>query len=50
MGLLDENRPATLRTNLVTGETTPPRDAVGVGARLREGDWFIEPFRRPRIW
>jgi xanthine dehydrogenase accessory factor len=46
--LLDENRPATLRTNLVTGETvvaegTPP----GSELARREGDWFIEPFRRP---
>jgi xanthine dehydrogenase accessory factor len=45
---LSENRPTTLRTNLVTGEAelsegTPP------GAELahRAGDWFIEPFRRP---
>jgi xanthine dehydrogenase accessory factor len=46
--LLDDNRPATLRTNLVTGEAsvsegTPP----GSELAQREGDWFIEPFRRP---
>ena len=46
--LLDDNRPATLRTNLVTGqatlsEGTPP----GTELARREGDWFIEPFRRP---
>jgi len=46
--LLDDNRPATLRTNLVTGlsslsEGTPP----GSELARRDGDWFIEPFRRP---
>src|SRR3989449_1102404 len=48
MGLLDENRPATLRTNLVTGETTATAGTPS-GSELarREGDWFIEPFRRP---
>jgi len=45
---MDENRPATLRTNLVTGEallesgTTP-----GTELARRDGDSFIEPFRRP---
>src|SRR5260370_18677713 len=48
IGLMDENRPATLRTNLVTGEAvlesgTPP----GTELARRDGDWFIEPFRRP---
>src|SRR5260370_2504697 len=48
MGLMDENKPATLRTNLVTGEAvlesgTPP----GTELARRDGDWFIEPFRRP---
>ncbi|OLC26622.1 MAG: hypothetical protein AUH40_03360 [Chloroflexi bacterium 13_1_40CM_65_17] len=48
MELLDENRPATLRTNLVTGETTATAGTPS-GSELarREGDWFIEPFRRP---
>jgi xanthine dehydrogenase accessory factor len=46
--LLDRNRPATLRTNLVTGEATVS-DGTPPGSELarREGDWFIEPFRRP---
>ena len=46
--LLDENRPATLRTNLVTGETVVA-EGTPSGSELarREGDWFIEPFRRP---
>ena len=48
LGLMDENKPATLRTNLVTGEAvlesgTPP----GTELARRDGDWFIEPFRRP---
>jgi xanthine dehydrogenase accessory factor len=48
MKLLDENRPATLRTNLVTGETTL-EEGTPSGSELarREGDWFTEPFRRP---
>src|SRR3989475_9912488 len=48
MELLDENRPATLRTNLVTGETTATAGTPS-GSELarREGDWFIEPVRRP---
>ena len=46
--LLDENRPFTLRTNLVTGEATIS-DGTPSGSELarRDGDWFIEPFRRP---
>src|SRR5712664_3107411 len=46
--LLDENRPATLRTNLVTGEATVS-EGTPAGSELarREGDWFVEPFRRP---
>src|SRR6267378_853895 len=48
LSLLFENRPATLKTNLGTGE---PELAEGVlsGSELdhRRGDWFIEPFRRP---
>jgi xanthine dehydrogenase accessory factor len=48
MALLRADRPATLRTNLVSGEAElisgSPR-----GAELahREGDWFVEPFQRP---
>lgn len=46
--LLDENRPATLRTNLVTGEATLS-EGTPSGSELarRDGDLFIEPFRRP---
>jgi xanthine dehydrogenase accessory factor len=46
--LLEENRPATLRTNLVTGEAAVA-EGTPSGSELarREGDWFIEPFRRP---
>jgi xanthine dehydrogenase accessory factor len=55
--LLDENRPATLRTNLVTGEATVS-EGTPAGSELarrerraRAGrtseDWFVEPFRRP---
>ena len=48
IGMLETNAPATLRTNLVTGETalvegTPP----GVELARRDGEWFTEPFRRP---
>jgi xanthine dehydrogenase accessory factor len=46
--MLNRNEPATLRTNLVTGEAevvrgTPP----GTELARRDGDLFIEPFRRP---
>ncbi len=57
IGLMDENRPATLRTNLVTGEavlesgTPPGTELARRERRTRAGrlldDWFIEPFRRP---
>jgi xanthine dehydrogenase accessory factor len=48
LGMLEKNEPATLRTNLVTGESvlvegTPP----GTELARRDGDWFVEPFRRP---
>lgn len=48
LGMLEKDEPATLRTNLVTGESvlvegTPP----GTELARRDGDWFIEPFRRP---
>ena len=48
LGMLEKDEPATLRTNLVTGEAelvegTPP----GTELARRDGDWFIEPFRRP---
>jgi xanthine dehydrogenase accessory factor len=46
--LLDENRPATLRTDLVTGEATLS-EGTPSGSELarRDGDLFVEPFRRP---
>jgi xanthine dehydrogenase accessory factor len=48
VGMLNRNEPATLKTDLVTGETeviqgTPP----GTELARREGDVFVEPFRRP---
>src|SRR5579859_7406620 len=46
--MLRADRPATLRTNLVSGEADlisgSPR---GSELARREGDWFVEPFRRP---
>ena len=46
--MLNHNEPATLRTNLVTGDAeviqgTPP----GSELARRDGDTFIEPMRRP---
>jgi len=48
LGMLERNEAATLRTNLVTGEVELTAGAVS-GSELarREGDWFIEPLRRP---
>jgi xanthine dehydrogenase accessory factor len=48
IAMLETNEPATLRTNLVTGDSelvegTPP----GVELARRDGEWFVEPFRRP---
>jgi xanthine dehydrogenase accessory factor len=45
---LQRNVPATLRTNLVTGEAELVEGAPS-GSELarREGDVFVEPFRRP---
>jgi len=48
LGLLERNESATLRTNLATGELaldegTPP----GSELARRDGDWFVEPLRRP---
>ena len=48
VGMLNRNEPATLRTNLASGETdlvagTPPGSEVA----RRDGDLFVEPFRRP---
>jgi xanthine dehydrogenase accessory factor len=48
VAMLNRNEPATLRTNLVTGraevvEGTP----AGTELARRDGDVFVEPFRRP---
>ena len=45
--LLANNRPATLRTNLITGEATLQEGTAGSELARRDGDMFIEPFRRP---
>jgi xanthine dehydrogenase accessory factor len=48
IAMLQRNDPATLRTNLVTGEAELVEGAPS-GSELarREGDVFVEPFRRP---
>ncbi|MEO8744200.1 MAG: XdhC/CoxI family protein [Candidatus Dormibacter sp.] len=48
MEMLGRNEPATLRTNLVSGEAELV-SGTPAGAELarREGDTFVEPFRRP---
>jgi len=48
IGMLNHNQPATLRTDLANGDTelvegTPPGSEVA----RRDGDVFVEPFRRP---
>jgi len=48
MAKLSHNEPATLRTNLVTGATElMPGAASATELARRDGDWFVEPFRRP---
>src|SRR5579859_3190196 len=46
--MLRANRPATLRTNLSSGDTELI-EGSSRGSELahRDGDWFIEPLRRP---
>ena len=46
--MLERNEAATLRTNLVTGEVNLTSGAPS-GSELarRDGDWFVEPIRRP---
>jgi xanthine dehydrogenase accessory factor len=48
IAMLERNEAATLRTNLATGEVDLSSGAPS-GSELarREGDWFIEPMRRP---
>jgi len=47
MAMLEKNEPATLRTNLVSDELKLV-DGTPRGSELarRDGDWFIEPYRR----
>ena len=48
IALLNRNEPATLRTNLATGETDATRGTPsGSELALRDADFFTEPFRRP---
>jgi xanthine dehydrogenase accessory factor len=48
MKMLEHDEPATLRTNLASGELELSNGA-GAATELagRDGDWFVEPFRRP---
>ncbi len=48
IAMLNRDEPATLRTDLVTGEAKLDRGtASGVEGARRERDLFVEPFRRP---
>ena len=48
IGMLNRNEPATLGTNLVTGETTLTEGTPGGSEQARrDGDVFIEQLRRP---
>ncbi len=48
LAMLNRDEPATLRTDLVSGEAELTRGtASGVEGARREGDVFVEPFRRP---
>jgi len=47
MATLDKDEPATMRTNLVSGEVDLVEgDPQVSGLAKRDGDWFIQPFRR----
>jgi xanthine dehydrogenase accessory factor len=48
LAMLQRNEPATLRTNLATGEVSVAAGAPS-GSELarRDGDWLVEPVRRP---
>ncbi len=46
LDMLDRNEPATLRTNLSSGDTELVEDTRGSELARHEGDVFIEPFRR----
>ena len=46
--MLERDEAATLRTNLVTGEVELTSGApAGSELARRDGDWFVEPIRRP---
>jgi xanthine dehydrogenase accessory factor len=46
--MLNRNEPATLRTNLASGETELIEGAAAASELARrDGDLFVEPFRRP---
>src|SRR5579864_2760807 len=48
VAMLDHDRAATLRTNLASGEVQLIEgSASGSELARREGDWFVEPMRRP---
>ena len=48
IAMLERNEAATLRTNLVTGEADlTPGAPSGSELARRDGDWFVEPVRRP---
>src|SRR5258708_33264708 len=49
IAMLQRNEQATLRTNLVTGEAEVVEGWTPPGSELahRDGDLFVEPFRRP---
>jgi xanthine dehydrogenase accessory factor len=49
IAMLQRNEQATLRTNLVTGKAELLEGRTPPGSELahRDGDWFVEPFRRP---
>jgi xanthine dehydrogenase accessory factor len=48
IAMLARNQAATLRTNLVTGEAElSPGAPSGSELARRDGDWFVEPLRRP---
>ncbi len=48
ISMLEKDEPATLRTNLATGDVEL-RAGAASGSELarRDGNWFVEPFRRP---
>jgi xanthine dehydrogenase accessory factor len=48
IAMLERNEPGTLRTSLVTGEAeVTPGAPSGSELARRDGDWFVEPLRRP---